>query len=414
MRRQSRPHGLLQAAAEDRARRRQRPARLPLQAAAAASRRPGSRPWSDRSSPRASRRGVASAPAIGAGRRRRASSCSPADRLRDRRLAGRRRLLRGLRRAARPDARRQRPAAARRRRCCARATTATPSAPSPARSPTASTASSPSTPTRKRPPTARATSRPTTTATRSAWSRSPSASAHVPELYCQRKFGLRALEKFEDVFRGSKERVKLESEALDKHYEIFVAKEQDQVWLRQLFSPTFIVWLTEAAPEEVRLRARRRHPLLLRQRPQGERRRPRPIAAATAAPWRRGCARRRSEYERRSSPPRPGTAQKPASRTSALAIRPAAIISRTEGTRTRATTSWIFGAARAARSSTARRWSRRRALAWRRSWSASGEPKRRERSIEAPRVAISLPGTRARRAGERRRRADGRRRARRR
>ena len=60
--------------------------------------------------------------------------------------------------------------------------------------------------------TATATGRPTTTTTRSAWSRCRSAPALVPELYCQRKFGLRALEKFEDVFRRSKERVKLESE----------------------------------------------------------------------------------------------------------------------------------------------------------------------------------------------------------
>lgn len=72
----------------------------------------------------------------------------------------------------------------------------------------------------------------------------------VPELYCQRKFGLRALEKFEDVFRTKKERVKLESEVLDKKYEIFAGTEQDVVWLRQLFSPTFIVWLTDAAPDK--------------------------------------------------------------------------------------------------------------------------------------------------------------------
>jgi len=71
---------------------------------------------------------------------------------------------------------------------------------------------------------------------------------HVPELYCQRKFGLRALEKFEDVFRRSKQRVKLESEALDDKYEIFAGKEQDAVWLRRLFSPTFIVWLSDEAP----------------------------------------------------------------------------------------------------------------------------------------------------------------------
>jgi hypothetical protein len=78
----------------------------------------------------------------------------------------------------------------------------------------------------------------------------PECVAHAPELYCQRKFGLRSLEKFEDVFRGNKERVKLESEALDKKYEIFAGKEQDAIWLRRLFAPTFIVWLNEAAPNK--------------------------------------------------------------------------------------------------------------------------------------------------------------------
>jgi hypothetical protein len=72
----------------------------------------------------------------------------------------------------------------------------------------------------------------------------------VPELYCQRKFGFRALEKFEDAFRGSKDRVKLESEALDDKYEIFANEKQDQNWLRQLFAPTFIVWLTDTAPKK--------------------------------------------------------------------------------------------------------------------------------------------------------------------
>ena len=78
----------------------------------------------------------------------------------------------------------------------------------------------------------------------------PECAAFVPELYCQRKSGLRALEKFEDVFRRSKERVKLESEALDERYEIFAAKGEDGNHLRQLFSPTFIVWLTDSAPEK--------------------------------------------------------------------------------------------------------------------------------------------------------------------
>jgi hypothetical protein len=78
----------------------------------------------------------------------------------------------------------------------------------------------------------------------------PECVAHVPELYCQRKFGLRALEGFEDAFRGSKERVKLESEALDEKYEIFADKNQDAIWLRRLFAPTFIVWMNESAPKK--------------------------------------------------------------------------------------------------------------------------------------------------------------------
>jgi hypothetical protein len=72
----------------------------------------------------------------------------------------------------------------------------------------------------------------------------------VPELYCQRKFGLRALEGFEDAFRGSKERVNLESTAMGDKYEVFAGKGQDAVWLRRLFAPTFIVWLTESAPKK--------------------------------------------------------------------------------------------------------------------------------------------------------------------
>jgi hypothetical protein len=78
----------------------------------------------------------------------------------------------------------------------------------------------------------------------------PECTTGVPELFCQQKFGLHALEKFEDAFRRSKQRVKLESKALDDKYEIFAGKEQDQVWLRRLFSPTFIVWLTDSAPKK--------------------------------------------------------------------------------------------------------------------------------------------------------------------
>ncbi len=78
----------------------------------------------------------------------------------------------------------------------------------------------------------------------------PESAELVPELYCQRKFGLRALEGLEDVFRRSKERVEFESGALAGKYEIFAGKDQDANLLRQLFAPTFIVWLTESAPEK--------------------------------------------------------------------------------------------------------------------------------------------------------------------
>jgi hypothetical protein len=77
----------------------------------------------------------------------------------------------------------------------------------------------------------------------------PECRARLPELYANRKFGFRFLEKFEDAFR-SRMRVKLESERLDEEYEIFTNKDQDQNFLRQLLSPTFIVWMTDEAPEK--------------------------------------------------------------------------------------------------------------------------------------------------------------------
>lgn len=78
----------------------------------------------------------------------------------------------------------------------------------------------------------------------------PECATLVPELYCKRKFGLRSLEKLEDVFRVGKKRVTLESEALADRYEIFAREDQDDIWLRRLFSPSFIVWLTESPPEK--------------------------------------------------------------------------------------------------------------------------------------------------------------------
>ena len=78
----------------------------------------------------------------------------------------------------------------------------------------------------------------------------PECATLVPELYCKRKAGLRSLEKLEDVFRVGKKRVTLESEALAQRYEIFARQDQDDIWLRRLFSPSFIVWLAESPPDK--------------------------------------------------------------------------------------------------------------------------------------------------------------------
>jgi len=72
----------------------------------------------------------------------------------------------------------------------------------------------------------------------------------LPELMVQRKSGLKALEKFEDAFRGKHERVTLESEAMRDKYEIFVRKDQDPIKVRRFFSPSFIVWLTDTPPKK--------------------------------------------------------------------------------------------------------------------------------------------------------------------
>lgn len=78
----------------------------------------------------------------------------------------------------------------------------------------------------------------------------PETIEHLPEMIVHTKSGFKALERFEDAFRRKHERVTLESEAMRDRYEIFVGKEQDAVWVRRLFSPSFIIWLTESPPKK--------------------------------------------------------------------------------------------------------------------------------------------------------------------
>jgi hypothetical protein len=77
----------------------------------------------------------------------------------------------------------------------------------------------------------------------------PRAKQFLPLLICQERGGLRVLEGVEDkLLHEGQRRVTLESVAFDERYELFVGEETDQNWLLQLFSPSFIVWLTETAP----------------------------------------------------------------------------------------------------------------------------------------------------------------------
>lgn len=76
----------------------------------------------------------------------------------------------------------------------------------------------------------------------------PELASHVSDVYCQRRSGFRFMDAAEDVFRRMK-RLELESEAHDKRYEVFFGPEDDEVWLKRLFSPSFVVWLAEEAPK---------------------------------------------------------------------------------------------------------------------------------------------------------------------
>jgi hypothetical protein len=70
----------------------------------------------------------------------------------------------------------------------------------------------------------------------------PAAASLLSECACQRRAGFRFFDKAEDAFR-SRQRVELESEEVDRRYEIFIGANDDQNVARQLFSPSFVDWL---------------------------------------------------------------------------------------------------------------------------------------------------------------------------
>ncbi len=78
----------------------------------------------------------------------------------------------------------------------------------------------------------------------------PETAPFLSELAVQRRFGFRFLDSAEDVFR-SRQRVEVESELADKKFEIFTGKSDEMNRARQVFTPTFIVWLGEEAHKAV-------------------------------------------------------------------------------------------------------------------------------------------------------------------
>jgi hypothetical protein len=78
----------------------------------------------------------------------------------------------------------------------------------------------------------------------------PETAPFLSELALQRRFGFRFLDSAEDVFR-SRQRVEVESELADKRFEIFTGRDDELNRARQVFTPTFLVWLGEEAHEGI-------------------------------------------------------------------------------------------------------------------------------------------------------------------
>jgi hypothetical protein len=77
----------------------------------------------------------------------------------------------------------------------------------------------------------------------------PETHGTVPKLLCHGRHGAENTDKFDDALgRKGFKRLKLESAALNRRFEIFYAPDQDEVRLRRLLAPATIVWLAEEMP----------------------------------------------------------------------------------------------------------------------------------------------------------------------
>ncbi|MGN6257299.1 MAG: hypothetical protein ACTHN3_06065 [Solirubrobacterales bacterium] len=77
----------------------------------------------------------------------------------------------------------------------------------------------------------------------------PKAKRFVPWLLCHRAEDERLLGRAAEQLIHGDDRIDLESAELDRCYRIYASPQRDEVWLRELFSPSFIVFLLDLAPK---------------------------------------------------------------------------------------------------------------------------------------------------------------------
>jgi hypothetical protein len=76
----------------------------------------------------------------------------------------------------------------------------------------------------------------------------PKAKRFLPWLLCHRVEDAGLLGRAAEALIHGHQQVQLESAELDRRYRIYASPDHDDVWLHELFAPSFIVFLLEQAP----------------------------------------------------------------------------------------------------------------------------------------------------------------------
>ena len=77
----------------------------------------------------------------------------------------------------------------------------------------------------------------------------PESVGFVPLLLCRHRRTARGLDDEADPDYPKRRSLELESAVVRQRYRIEISDEQDPQWMRELFSPSFVAWLAERAPE---------------------------------------------------------------------------------------------------------------------------------------------------------------------